>query len=330
MRVSTCRIICIVAAAAFVQAALAQQAPGAQRSYPTKSIRLVVPYAAGGGPDVVGRILTEKMSQSLGQNIVIDNRGGAGGMVGTNIVAKAPPDGYTLLLQVAGYVSYPFFYKNLPYDPDKDLIPVSLVAISVGFVLAVNPGLGAASVKELVALIKANPGKFNFGTAGRGSPGHLAGELFAQMAGLKMTPVHYTGVPAYLADIIGGRLALGFPAAPSAYALMQAGRLRVLAITADKRWSKLPQLPTMHEAGITGYKFIGWYGLWLPAGTPAAIVSRIQSEVGKAVADPALRQRYEEQGLEAVNLVNKEFARTIHDEYELNRKLTTQIGIVPE
>ena len=195
MRAGHCRIICIVAAAAFVQAALAQQAPGAERSYPTKSIRLVVPYAAGGGPDVVGRILTEKMSQSLGQNIVIDNRGGAGGMLGSNIVAKAPPDGYTLLLQVASYVSYPFFYKNLPYDPDKDLMPVSLVAISVGFVLAVNPSLGVASVKDLVALIKANPGKFNFGTAGRGSAGHLTAELFAQMAGLKMTPVHYTGVP---------------------------------------------------------------------------------------------------------------------------------------
>lgn len=298
--------------------------------YPAKVIRIVVPYGAGAGPDVVGRIVADKISPSLGQSIVFENRGGGGGAIGTALVAKAPPDGYTLLLQVAAYASYPFFFKNLPYDPWKDLIPVTMIAKNVGYVLVVHPSLPARSVKDLIALAKASPGKLNYGTAGLGSVMQIAAALFAHMSGVKLTPVHYTGVPAALTDIIGGNIELGFPAAPSALPFIGSGRLRVLGITAEKRWNKLPDVPTLDEAGVKGYRFIGWYGFWFPAGTPRAYVSRIQSEVAKAVKDPLVRQRLEEQGLEGVGSTTDEFAKAIEEEFALNKKLTASMGIVPQ
>jgi tripartite-type tricarboxylate transporter receptor subunit TctC len=298
--------------------------------YPAKVIRIVVPYGAGAGPDVVGRIIADKISPSLGQSIVFENRGGGGGMIGTALVAKAPPDGYTLLLQVAAYASYPFFFKNVPYDSARDLIPVTLIAKNVGYVLVVHPSLPAKSVNDLVALAKASPGRLNYGTAGLGSVMQIAAALFAHMADIKLNPVHYTGVPAALTDIIAGNIELGFPAAPSALPFIGSGRLRVLAITADRRWNKMPDVPTLDEAGVKGYRFVGWYGLWFPAGTPSAHVNRIQAEVAKAVKDPVVRQRLEEQGLEGVGSTTAEFAKIIEEEFALNKKLTASMGIVPQ
>lgn len=332
MRRNNSRLLCLaVLAMAAAQPSIAQRTVGAAKDYPAKVIRIVVPYAAGGGPDVVIRTIADKIGPNLGQNIVLENRGGGGGMLGTAIVAKSAPDGYTLLLQLTGaYASYPYFFKNLSYDPAKDLIPVTLVAKNVGYVLIVNPSLPARSVKELIALAKANPQKLNYGTAGVGSVMQMAAELFAYLTTVKLTPVHYTGVPAALTDVISGQIELGFPAAPSALPFTHSGRLRVLGITGEKRWSKMPDVPTLDEAGVKGYKFIGWYGLWFPAGTPAEYVSRIQSEVARAAHDPAVRQRYDEQGLEGVGSTPEELARVLEDEFALNKKLTASMGIVPQ
>ena len=318
-------------AAAATQPAFAQRAAApAAKDYPTKFIRIVVPYGAGAGPDVVGRIIADKIGPSLGQSIVFENRGGGGGALGTELVAKAAPDGYTLLLQTAAYAGYPYFFKNLAYDPWKDLVPVTLLARNIGYVLAVNPSLPVKSVTELVALAKANPGKLNYGTAGVGSVMQMAAELFAHLSAIKLTPVHYTGVPAALTDVISGQIELGFAAAPSALPFFNSGRLRVLGITAEKRWSKMPNIPTLDEAGVKGYKFIGWYGFWFPAGTPREYVNRIQSEVAKAVKDPAVRQRFDEQGLEGVGSTTEEFAKVIEEEFALNKKLTAVMGIEPQ
>ena len=201
-----------------VQSAPSTAAALAAKDYPSKFIRIVVPYGPGAGPDVVGRIIAEKLGPVLGTNIVFENRGGGGGMLGTEIVAKSAPDGYTLLLQTAAYATYPYFFKNVPYDSAKDLIPVTLAARNVGYVLVVNPSLPARNVRELVALAKANPSKLNYGTAGVGSVMQMAAELFAHMTAIKLMPVHYTGVPAALSDTISGQIEMGFPAAPSARA----------------------------------------------------------------------------------------------------------------
>jgi tripartite-type tricarboxylate transporter receptor subunit TctC len=328
------RLLCAAAlasAAAAAQPAFAQRAAAlAAKDYPTKFIRIVIPYGAGAGPDVVGRIIADKIGPSLGQNIVLENRGGSGGALGTELVARAAPDGYTLLLQTASYAGYPYFFKNLAYDPWKDLVPVTLLARNIGYVLAVNPSLPVKSVTELIALAKANPGKLNYGTAGVGSIMQMAAELFAHMSAIKLTPVHYTGVPAALTDVISGQIELGFAAAPSALPFFNSGRLRVLGITAEKRWSKMPNVPTLDEAGVKGYKFIGWYGFWFPAGTPREYVNRIQSEVAKAVKDPAVRLRFDEQGLEGMGSTTEEFAKVIEEEFALNKKLTAVMGIVPQ
>ena len=295
----------------------AASAQRAAPAYPAKFIRIIVPYAAGAGPDMIGRTLAEKMSAGLGHNIVFENRGGGGGVPGTDMVAKAAPDGYTLLLQTANYASYPIFYKNLPYDPAKDLLPVSLLAKTVGFVLAVNPSLPVKNIKELIALAKANPGKLNHGTSGFGSQA----ELFSRTTGVKITMVRYAGVPAVLTDVVSGQIEMAFPAAPSAMPFIQSGRLRVLGITADKRWSRLPEVPTFMESGLKGYNLVGWYGLWFPAGTPAEFVARIQQEVATATRDPAIRRRLDEQGIDALGLGAQELARATEEEYELNKKL---------
>ncbi len=314
---------------AVTQPVLTQAAAIAAKDYPSKFIRIVVPYGAGAGPDVVGRIIAEKLGPALGTNIVFENRGG-GGMLGTEIVAKSAPDGYTILLQTAAYATYPYFFKNVPYDSAKDLMPVTLAAKNVGYVLVVNPSLPARSVKELVALAKANPAKLNYGTAGVGSVMQMAAELFAHMSAIKLQPVHYTGVPAALSDTISGQIEMGFPAAPSALPFMQAGRLRVLAITADKRWNKMADTPTLSEAGVKGYKYIGWYGFWFAAGTPAEYVARIQGEVARAVKDPVVQRKLEEQGLEGVGSTPQELAKIIDEEFALNKKLTAAMGIVPQ
>jgi tripartite-type tricarboxylate transporter receptor subunit TctC len=324
----------LIAATACLPCALLSLPSHAQRAaekdYPSKVIRIVVPYGAGAGPDVVIRTLGDKMATSLGQGFVYDNRGGAGGMLGTDIVAKAAPDGYTLLLQTGAIASYQYFFKNVPYNLNRDLVPVTLVARNVGYVLAVNPNIPAKNVNELIALAKAKPESLNFGTAGLGSVMHVAAELFDKMAGVKMAPVHYTGVPAALTDLVSGQIQVGFPAAPSALPFIATGRMRVLGITADKRWNKLPDVPTVAEAGVKGYKYIGWYGLWAPAGTPPEHVKRIQIEAAKALKDPALQKYFDDQGLEGVGSTPEALNKAVEEEAALNKEVAAHAGIKPQ
>lgn len=322
--------IAILAAVASHPAHPQRAAAPAAKDYPARFIRIVVPYAAGAGPDVLARILADKMGPSLGQNTVLENRGGSGGALGSTLAAKAAPDGYTMLLNTAAHATYPYFIKNLAYDPRKDLMPITLVVRNFGYVLVINPSLPAKSVKELVALAKANPGKLNYGTAGVGSAMQMAAELFAHLADVKMTPVHYTGVPAALTDVISGQIELGFPAVASVLPLVKSGRLRAVAITNDKRWDKMPDVPTVAEGGVKNYRYVGWYGMWFPAGTPSAYMNRIQSEVAKAVKDPVVKQRLEDEGLEGVGSTPEELARVTDDEFALNKKLTAAMGIVPQ
>lgn len=305
--------------------AWAQAVPG----YPVKPIRMVIPYAAGGPPDAVARIIADKVTPAWGQNFVFDNRGGSGGVIGAALVAKAAPDGYTILLHTAAYAGLPYFYKNLPYDPLRDLIPVTLVAKNVGYALLVTPRLPVTTVKDLIALAQANPGKFNFGSPGVGSVGHLAAELFVSAANVKMTHVPYTGIPAMITDIVGGQIEVGFPAAIAATGLLQSGRVQVLGITGEKRWARLPNVPTLDEAGLKGFKFASWYGLWFPAGTPTAYVQRMRDDVAAAVKDPAVRRRLDEQGLDGIGSAPQALERAVVEEMAINKALTARIGIVP-
>ena len=308
----------------------AQRAAVAAKDYPSKPIRVVIPYAAGGGLDVVGRILAQKMSPALGQQIVLDNRGGAAGVPGSDLVAKSAPDGYTMLHSTSSHLVLPFFVKSLPYDTVRDFTPVTIVVRNVGHLLVVNNSVPARSVKELIALAKANSGKLNYGSAGNGNVLHLAAEIFNMLAGTKMTHIPYKGAANALTDLVGGQIDVCFPTAPTAVSLVQSGRVRALGITAAKRWSRLPEVPTLDEAGLKGHHYSAWYALWFPAGVPPEYVERIYREVVTALNDAELRRFYDEQGLILVGNRPEEFAKLIQDELEFNRKLTAKIGVVPE
>lgn len=298
--------------------------------YPTKPVRMVIPYAAGGPPDAVARIVADKVTAAWGQNFVFDNRGGGGGAIGAAIVAKAAPDGYTVLLHTAAFAGLPYFYKHLPYDPQRDLMPVTLVAKNVGYALLVTPRLPVKTMKELIAYAHAHPGKLNFGSPGVGSVGHLAAELFASASRIKMTHVPYTGIPAMLTDIISGQIDLGFPAAIAATGLLGSGRVQVLGLTGEKRWERLPNVPTLDEAGLKGFKFVSWYGMWFPAGTPVALVQRMRDDVSAAVKDAAVRKRLDEQGLEGIGSTPGALGRAVTEEMAMNKELTARLGIEPQ
>jgi tripartite-type tricarboxylate transporter receptor subunit TctC len=283
---------CIVALAAMIVVGDASAQRTAARDYPARFIRIIVPYAAGAGPDMVGRTLAEKMTIGLGQNIVFENRGGGGGVPGTDMVAKAAPDGYTLLLQTANYASYPVFYKNLPYDPAKDLLPVSLLARTVGFVLVVNPSLPAKNIKELIALAKGKPGEVFYSSSGQGSGQHLSMEMFAQMTGTKLTHVPYKGTGQSVTDLMAGQIHFVFASMPVVFPHMKTGRLRTLASTGSKRTPLAPDLPTVAEAGIPGYAFDSWWGLVTNAAVPPAIINTLNTEVRRALQLPDVKERF--------------------------------------
>jgi tripartite-type tricarboxylate transporter receptor subunit TctC len=320
----------ILAVAISTPAAAQRPAATPAKDYPSKTIRFVVPYPSGGGLDDVGRNLILKLIPAVGQNIVLDNRGGAGGVIGSEMVARSAPDGYTLLLNSSSHISVPFFMKSVPYDPVHDFTPVTLVAKSVGHVLVVNNSLPARSVKEFIALAKAHPGKLNYGSAGNGNVLHLAGEIFSRLADVKMIHVPYKGVANAMTDLIGGQIEVCFPAASTALPFIRAGRVRALVTTGTHRWSQLPEVPTLEELGFKGAKFYAWYGLWFPVGTPAAYVTYMQNEVAKTAKDADLRQRYEQLGLEAVGSTAHDFEQTINEDFGFYKKLTASMGVVPQ
>jgi tripartite-type tricarboxylate transporter receptor subunit TctC len=264
----------------------------AQDSFPNRPITLVVPFAAGGSTDVVARLLAEQMSIGLGQQLVVENRAGGGGNVGAAAVSKADPDGYTILMAtVATHALNPLIAKTRPYDPLADFAPVSLLAV-VPNVLVVNPEFPAKDVKGLIALLKAEPGKYNYASSGVGTPLHLSGELFKTLSGTQMTHIPYRGSGPALIDVVAGRVPIMFDNLPSASEFIRAGTLRALAVTTKTRASSFPDVPTMSEAGLEGYETYTWNALFAPKGTPAAVVARLNTAANKALADPALQSKF--------------------------------------
>ena len=319
---------CTVLLACVSGAGLAQQR--AVKDYPLKPIRLVLPYAPGGGIDFVGHVLGQKIAGSIGQNLFVDNRGGASGTIGTDAVAKAPADGYTILVSSSGHASLPSFFKNIPYDAMKDFSPITIVARSVGFVLVVHPSVPAQSVKQLVALAKAQPGKLNFGSPGVGTVIHLATEAFNMLADTRMSHVPYKGTGPILIDIIGGRLDVFIAPSTSALGPVASSKLRALGITAMERWKELPDVPTIAEAGLTGYKYDVWYGMWYPAGAPVEYVNRMRSEVVKALEDAEIRRKFIEQGFVPVASTPQDMSKAVVEEIEFHRRLAQRMKFVPE
>jgi tripartite-type tricarboxylate transporter receptor subunit TctC len=304
----------IVRAAAALAAVLIANGADAQ-DYPSRPITLVVPYAAGGGNDVMARIVAEKMSRTLGQQIVIENKGGAGGSIATRQVAKAAPDGYTLGLGGTGTLAInPTLYPNVGYDPRKDFAPVGLIATSA-LVVLVNPQIDAKTIPELIALAKRDPGKLNYASAGVGSGIHLGAELFATMAGIKLTHVPYKGSSPALTDLLGGHVSIYFSSLPPAISLIREGKVRALAVTGPKRSPLLPDLPTVEEAGpMPGYEAVLHYGIVAPAGTPRPVVDKLAAAMKAALAESDVRDRIAQDGAEVMGMTPEEYAADIDRE----------------
>ena len=319
------KITFIALAAALCIGSVSLPAQPLPKDYPNKPIRVVVPSPPGGPPDLIMRMIAPKMSLSMGQNLVIDNRAGAGGVVGTNFVAKAAPDGYTWLFTTASHTNTPPFNQNVPFDPVKDFSHVSLVAQNFGQALTVPPNSPAKTVQELIALARLQPGKLNYGSAGVGTASHIPAEVMKSMSGTDIVAVQYKGVSEVITDVLAGRMDMMFVGTQIAAPLLQSGRVRILALTGAKRWKGLPDVPTMQESGFKGYNLINWFGLWLPAGASRELVARLQSEVVKALADPEVLRQFDAQGLEAVGSKPDDFARFVAKESafmtELARKL---------
>ena len=317
-------------AAAVVAAVLAGAASARAADYPAHPITLVVPYAAGGGNDVIARIVAERMSTSLGQSIVVENRGGAGGTIATRQVAKAAPDGYTLLIATSSLAINPSLYPNAGYDPRKDFAPVGLIASSSNVVL-VHPSVPAKSIAELIALAKQQDGKLTFASTGTGSSVHLAAELFAGMAGVKLTHVPYKGSGPALNDLIGGHVALMFSTMASAAGLVRDGsKVRALAVTGARRSELFPDLPTVAEAGLPGYEAVLHYGIVAPAGTPGPVVEKLNAALNAALASGEVKTKLAVEGAEALPVSSAEYAADIAAEETKWSEIIRKAGVKGE
>ena len=283
------------------------------QSYPTKTVRIVVPFAAGGATDIVTRILAQSLTESWGQAVVVENRGGAGGNIGAAEVAKAPADGYTLLMTSGSIVTAnQHIYKNMGFDPQKDLLPITMVA-SGPQVVVVNPSLPVNNVKELIELAKAKPGTLNYGHAGIGSQTHLAAENFLFSTGLNIQQIPYKGEGPAITDLVAGQINLATPNLPAAIGFINGGKLRALAVTGKERSPALPNVPTVAET-VPGFENIGWFGLMAPAGTPQPIIDKIYTDVVKALDSTGMRARFFVQGMAPTPLTPAAFATRIKNE----------------
>jgi tripartite-type tricarboxylate transporter receptor subunit TctC len=303
--------------------------PSSAQDYPSKSIRLIVPFAAGGAVGAVARVLSTPLSQSLGQSIVIDNRGGAGGIIGMDAVAKAPPDGYTLLLAHSGLTYMPGLYKKLPFDPAADFDGV-ITAVSGTYVLAVTNDAPFKTVAELVAYAKANPGKLSYGSAGIGSTLHLAAEFFKRSAGIDVIHVPYKGAAQATTDLVGGQLQMMFGPTVAILPLAEAGKIRALAVTSAKRSALAPELPTMMESGVPGFEVTGWYGLAAPAGTPKDIIGKLNTVANSALTSRELIEQFRLQGYEPLGGTADDMNAQIKDDTARWTKIIRDAAIEPQ
>ena len=303
-----------LASAALLTLALISPQHLQAQPYPNKPVRLIVPYAPGGATDIISRASAIELSKTLGQSVVVDNRPGAGGNVGSEMAAKSAPDGYTMVMSASSLHGItPFLYSKLSYDPNKDLAPV-IVFASFANVLVLNPGVKANSLKELIALVRAQPGKLACASSGSGSTIHMSCEMFKQMLGLDITHVPYRGSGPALTDLLGGQVHMMFDNIPSAISHIRSGKLRALATTGPARALGLPELPTMIEAGLPGYESTAWFGLAMPAGTPKEIIARMNAEGQKAAKAPDFVKRMNDLGYEIVGGTPEQMASMIQDE----------------
>ncbi|TMI35447.1 MAG: tripartite tricarboxylate transporter substrate binding protein [Betaproteobacteria bacterium] len=313
--------------AALFLVTLAGTLPACAQEYPRKAIRLIVPFAPGGGNDTVARAIAQSAGASLGQPVVVDNRAGAGGMLGAELAARAPPDGYTLFLGgVGSHAVNPNLHAKLPYDPVKDFAPITLIA-SAPSVLVVNPSLPARTLAEFTALAKASPGRINYASNGNGSSAQLAAVLYESMAGVQMVHVPYKGLAPALVDLLAGEVQAMFSSVVAIVPNIKAGRLRALAVTGKRRAALLPEVPTLDESGVPGYEAGSWYGILAPAGTPQAVVAKLHEAIVRALAQPEVRERLVSEGAEVIGSTPEAFAAHITAELARMGKLIRDAGI---
>lgn len=294
--------------------------------YPEKPIRIIVPVPAGGTPDVVARIVTPGLSAALGQQLVVDNRGGAGGLIGAELAARATPDGYTLLLSSPGPLTIlPHLQKKISYDPLTDFVPIGLISVGP-FLLITHPSVPAKTLKELVAAAKAQPGRFNYASAGNGAANHLAMELFKSMAGVDITHVPYKGAPQAVTDVLAGHMNMMFNSIAPVIQHIKGGRVNVLGIGSAKRSPQLPDVPTISEAGVAGYEAVSWFGLLAPAKTPQPILAQLHQALAKVVHRPETRAQFEAQGADPVGSTPEEFRALIRRESDRYAKVVKSSG----
>src|SRR5260221_2126876 len=323
MSIRFARFALTLAVAAFSSACLAQ-------AYPSKPVRMIVGFPPGGGTDVVARVIAQKLTEWWGQPVTVENRAGATGTIGADVVAKSPADGYTLIMgHVNSHAIAPNLFAKLPYDPIKDFAAVSYVGY-VPNVLAVHPSINVKSVKELVALLKAQPGKFNYASSGNGSTQHLAGEMFKQLTGTSIVHVPYKGSGDAIKDLLAGVVAINFDTMPPVMPHIQAGKLRGLAISTPRRLAQLPEVPTFIEEGISGFDVANWYGVMAPAGTPRDIVQKLNADINKAMQVPEVRARLEGGGTQLREQSPAEFEAYMKAEVVKYAKLIKDTGVRSE
>ena len=309
---------------------IAALAPAAAQTYPARPIRIIVPAAASGVSDVVARLTADYLGRSLNQTVIVEDRPGAGGNVGADVTAKAPPDGYTLCMITVGNVAInPFIYKDMPFDALKDLAPVAPVAELVQ-VVVINSSLPVHSLRELIAYAKERPGKLNYGSAGVGTTTQLAAELFAQMGGIKLVHVPYRGAAPAVQDTAAGQVQMTFVGLGSAQPLLGTGKIRILAAASKSRLAGAPDLPTSAESGLPGYEFSTWLGLVTTRGTPAPVIATLNKAIETMVADPAIHKRLVDGGLEPMKATPAEFAARIQADYKKFGALVKVAGVKPE
>ncbi len=295
------------------------------QSFPTKPIRLIVPFPAGGTTDIFARIVSQKLSENLGQQVIVDNRAGASGIIGTEILVKAPPDGYTLMITATHHVANPSLYKKISYDTEKDIANVTLVATSPNALLA-HPSFPPNTVKELIALAKAKPGQLNYASTGIGGNNHLSGEMFKAMAGIDMMHIPYKGAAPAMNDLLGGQVSLMFDAIGVALPHLKAGKLKCLGLTSAKRSPIVPEIPTIGET-VPGYESASWFGMYAPAGIPKEILNRINTEVAKVLHSPDIQKRFAVYAAETGGNSPEEFAAFVKLEMAKWAKVVKDIGL---
>ncbi len=319
------RTLCVIVLLASLASGIA-----CAQAYPSRPIRLIVPAAPGGGIDVQGRLVGQKLGEQIGQTVVIDNRGGANGIIGSEIVARSAPDGYTLLIASPSHTINASIYRKLPYDTLRDFAPVSRISTTSGLVMVIHPATPARTVAQFIAHARANPDKLAFGSPGIGNVTHLAPEWFAVMAGVRLVHVPYKGVGPAMNDLLGGQLSLMFPPGSVGVPLVKSGRLLALAVTAPERWPLLPDVPTLDESGLKGFELVTWQGIFAPAKTPAPVIATLNTHIQAALQAPGMRDRMA--NLDAIPAGNsaETFTGFVRDDIARWAKVVKAANIAPQ